>query len=142
MKKILTLLILLNLLNSCEIIVIGQKTPIKQRIIVNYNQQTSDGTIYLFQAEIDNDNSYSAVDLLANNNGTIMLAYDRYEKFYEIERFKRRNMNVPITNIRTNQVSNNKSIKVVEYDLYRNIQFNVVKIDTLWYIVDIILENK
>jgi len=141
MKKILTLLILLNLLNSCEIIVIGQKTPIKQRIIVNYNQQTSDGTIYLFQAEIDNDNSYSAVDLLANNNGTIMLAYDRYEKFYEIERFKRRNMNVPITNIRTNQVSNNKSIKVVEYDLYRNIQFNVVKIDTLWYIVDI-LENK
>ena len=141
MKKILTLLILLNLLNSCEIIVIGQNTPIKQRIIVNYNQQTSDGTIYLFQAEIDNDNSYSAVDLLANNNGTIMLAYDRYEKFYEIERFKRRNMNVPITNIRTNQVSNNKSIKVVEYDLYRNIQFNVVKIDTLWYIVDI-LENK
>ncbi len=141
MKKILTLLILLNLLNSCEIIVIGQKTPIKQRIIVNYNQQTSDGTIYLFQAELDNDNSYSAVDLLANNNGTIMLAYDRYEKFYEIERFKRRNMNVPITNIRTNQVSNNKSIKVVEYDLYRNIQFNVVKIDTLWYIVDI-LENK
>jgi hypothetical protein len=141
MKKILTLLILLNLLNSCEIIVIGQKTPIKQKVIINYNQKMSEGVIYLFQAEIDNDNSYSAVDLLANNNGTIMLAYDRYEKFYEIERFKRRNMNVPITNIRTNQVSNNKSIKVVEYDLYRNIQFNVVKIDTLWYIVDI-LENK
>lgn len=141
MKKILTLIILLNLLNSCEIIVIGQKTPIKQRVTVNYNQQTSEGVIYLFQAEINNDNSYSAVDLLANINGTIMLAYDRYEKFYEIERFKRRNINVPITNIRTNQVSNSKSIKIVEYDLYRNIQFNVVKIDTLWYIVDI-LENK
>jgi len=141
MKKILIFIILLNLLNSCEIIVIGKKTPIKQKVIINYNQQMSEGVIYLFQAEIDNDNSYSAVDLLANNNGTIMLAYDRYEKYYEIERFKRRNMKVPITNIRTNQVSNNKSIKIVEYDLYRNIQFNVVKIDTLWYIVDI-LENK
>ncbi len=137
MKNFFGIIVLLISLSSCEIFVIGSETPIKKKLVVSYNQQSSEGTIMLFQAELDNNNSYSAVDLIANQNGTKMLAYERYEKYYEIERFRRKYSLLPITNIKPFQTSSNKNIKIVEYDLFRNVQYNIIKIDTSWFIVDI-----
>lgn len=133
MQKIYWLLIILVSLNSCELIVIGTKKT--KPIVVDLNQKSALGTVFLFKAELDSNNSYIASDLIARADGTYFLAYDRYENSFEVDRIKRQIRMMPVTDILTDTLEQNMFRYRIEYDYIKQITYTAKQIDSNWFII-------
>ncbi len=135
MNRKLVVIIFTVLLNSCELIVIGTKTTPQVKEFVDYNQKTPLGTIYLFKAELDSNNISAASELLAASDGRF-LAYQRYEKFDEVSRFKRMMSLKEITDVEGDKISENLYKYKLEFDYRRTVTFVTNKISNNWFITD------
>lgn len=131
MKRLNYLFIVLVTLTSCELIVIGtKKDP-----VIEINQDSPIGAVYLFKAELDSSNVPAATQIMASPNGTELLAYEKYELYDEIARLERLIGRKPITKVKADSLSTTNCRVSVEFDYLKTINFNTQKIRDAWYII-------
>lgn len=135
MTKISFIFFSIILLTSCELIVIGEKAPQRPEVI-NYDQESAMGTIFLFKTELDSNNVPAASQLLARPDGSTYLAFEQYEMYFEVERVKRLLSSKPVTSFRSDTIAHGKQILDVEFDYLTHFQFTTTKIKNNWYIVN------
>lgn len=141
MNKCVLLIIIIISLSGCELIYIGSKTPKKIHRPISYNQKTSDGVLHLFKAELDNDNSFSASDLIISADGSFYLAEERYEMIYSLDRLRRQIQKMPITKFEYDTINSNTINYKIEYDYLKTILYSTKLLDTLWYITNYRIGN-
>jgi hypothetical protein len=137
MNKYFFIILISFFTTGCEIFTIGTKSfaPVKE--IVEYNQNSALGTIYLFKAELDSNNVPAATQLIAKPEGEYYLAFERYEKFYDIFRIKRMISNTEITKIDTESQSGNQIKYALEFNYKRKVLFTTLRIENNWYITEV-----
>lgn len=130
-------ILFLSLFNTgCELIVIGTRAIPETREIVEYNQKSALGTIYLFKAELDSNNVPAASNFIRKSDGDKYLAIERYERFYDIHRVRRMISSHEITDIKFDSFRNDMLVYKLEFNFRRKLYFNALKIDNDWYITD------
>ncbi len=135
MYKIL-LIMFAVLVSGCEVFVIGGRH--KQKEVVDFDQKTPLGAVYLFKTELDSNNIPAATQILANPKGVKYLAIEQYEMYDEIARINRLIAMKPITSYKLDTLGENSYKIDVEFDYLQNIGFRTRKIDDYWYITDYI----
>lgn len=135
MRKIFFIVLLLSL-SACELIIIGTRAPSITEEIIEYNQNSALGAIYLFKAELDSNNVPAASHLLKKQDGDNYLAIERYEKFYEIHRIKRMISTKEVTDVKSENYGVNSVKYNLEFDFRRRLFFTALKIDNNWFITD------
>jgi len=140
-KNILIIISLSLILSACEIITIGNKYPVKRKVVVHQNQTTPLGVYLLFKTEIDSNNAYAASDLLASQEGEKYLAYQRYELSNAVDMLRRNIQFMPITNIKTDTMSGMIVRHQIELDLIKYMTVYTKKIDSLWYVTKYQIDN-
>ncbi len=88
----------------------------------------------MFKAGLDSNNVYAVTQLLSDMNGLPMLGEDKYSRFEEIERFSRVIGNKPITNVKTDSLTDAKIKVDVEFDYLKSFTFTTELKDNLWFI--------
>lgn len=140
-KNIFLIIVTSLIISGCEIFTIGNKYPIRRKVVVHQNQATPLGVSLLFKTEIDSNNSYAASDLLASQEGELYLAYDRYELSYSVEMLRRNIQMMPITNIKTDTLSGMIVRHQIELDMIKYITVFTKRIDSLWYVTKYQIDN-
>jgi len=124
------------LFTGCELITIGTKSETKVFDFFDYNQKSSLGAIYLFKTELDSNNVSAASDLIAQKDGTKLLAIERYEKYFDIYRIKRMITMNEITEVDADTLSSVKLKYNMEFGYRRLISFTALKIENSWFITE------
>lgn len=137
MIKIIFVILIPVLFYGCELIIIGTKSNVQIAEIVEYNQKTALGTIYLFKAELDSNNVPAASQLMKQSDGKSYLAIERYEKFYDIHRFRRIMAMSEITDISSEAISGDKMKYNLEFNFRKKLYFNALKVENNWYITEV-----
>jgi len=132
MRKINYLILLMLVLNSCELITIGSK---KQKPI-EISQRTPIGTVLLFKTELDSNNIPAATRILAKSDGKQFLAVQKYELYDEVARLQRLISNKKITSVISDSLTESSYKIKVELDYLKSISFTTSRINDFWYIVD------
>lgn len=135
MKNTILIILILITVYGCELIVIGN--PNQTPKIIEINQKSPVGAVYLFKTELDSNNIPAATQILAAENGSFYLAYEKYEMYYDIDRLRRIISKKPITNINIDTVAKNQQKFNFEFDYLQNMTFTTKKINDEWYIIDI-----
>jgi len=132
--KIILFVSIALILLSCELIVIGKKPgEIKP---LEYDRHSPIGSVVVFKTELDSNNISAASDIIATKDGKYLLAIDRYENEYELERVRRVISKRKITKIKQDTLSEHNIKIILELDYYKYISFNTSLIDGLWYITN------
>lgn len=134
MKRIFILIIFSFFISGCELFVIGEEKPAP--VVIDLNQNSSLGTVYLFKAELDSNNIPGATDLLAKPDGSRYLALERYEMWWDVARFARMINNLQVTMIKTDTVGSADLRQKIEMNYLYNLNFNTVRINDIWYITN------
>lgn len=135
MKKILFIALSSAILTSCELIVIGDKTP-KRIVSISHNQNSAVGAVYLFKTEIDSNNIPAATQILAKKGGTYINPLDKIEYYDDIQRFGRNIAMKSITDLKTDTLSEKDFDIHVEFDFTKKISFKASLIEDRWFIVN------
>ena len=122
------------MLSSCELVKIGSKNNGQ----INPNQETAIGTVYLFKAELDSNNSLAASQLIVGKQGSPLLAIDRYEMSDNIERLGRIISGKNITSFKSDTLNESAQQLHLEFGYLKRMQFSMKKIGKQWFITDII----
>jgi hypothetical protein len=130
LKKGILFILIIIFTSGCELIVLGTK---KERAI-EINQNSSIGVVHLFKVELDSNNIRGATEVLARPTGEHYLAIDKYEMFWEMERMARIIAQKPITDFKTDTLSDNNHKITVHFDYITEVDFVIEKIDNNWYI--------
>jgi len=131
LKKVPVLIFLILALSGCELWVIGGGPREK---VIEVNQQSSIGAVYLFKAELDSNNVRGATEILAQPTGSFYLAIEKYELYEEMERLARIIGQKTITNFKTDTVSETNHKITVNFDYITEVSFTTSKISDHWYI--------
>lgn len=123
---------MIAILSGCELYIIGTK---KEKII-EVNQQSSLGVVYLFKYELDSNNIRGATEVLAQPSGIFYLAIEKYEMFEEMERLARIIGKKPITDYKTDTLSETSHKITVHFDYLTEVNFTANKISNNWYITE------
>lgn len=126
-------MIIAFILVSCELIVIGNKT---KKQVVNIDQTTALGAVYLFKTELDSNNIPAATQVLASPNNTEYSAFEKYELYDDVARIGRMIRNFPITNVRSDSLAPDSYKIWLELDYIKNMEFKTKKIKEFWYITN------
>ncbi|MFC2130233.1 lipoprotein [Bacteroidota bacterium] len=130
MRKSIIYILLIATLSGCELYIIGAK----REKIIEINQQSSIGVVYLFKTELDSNNIRGATQILAQPSGNFYLAIEKYEMFEEMERMARIIGRKPITDFTTDTLSATNHKIVVHFDYITIVNFTAEKISDNWYI--------
>lgn len=132
--KIIILIIATLSLQSCELFVIGvQQAP---KIVVDIDQNSALGSVFLFKAELDSNNTRGAAQVIANGEGQKYLAIERQEQYFEIDRVKRLLANRTVTLVKADTLSNTMHRFQVEFDYLFFMDFTASKINEKWYVTN------
>ena len=135
MIKCVTAILLSFVFTSCEIITIGTPNAPKKEVI-NVNQQSPLGAVYLFKTELDSNNVPAAAQILADSSGNLLLAIEKYERYFDVDRMKRKIGQKLITKIVRDSLAENDYRYNVEFDYLTNVTFTTSKIRDEWYITN------
>jgi hypothetical protein len=136
MKRLAFIILFSIVFTSCELIVIGTKADTNLTEIIEYNQKSALGTIYLFKAELDSNNVPAASQMLKKPDGDTYLAIERYERFYDIHRYRRMISSREITDISSVVLSPDRMRYNLEFDFRRKLYFTALKIENIWFITE------
>lgn len=136
MKNISVFVLFAILLSGCEVFVIKAPYRHSNMEVIDLSQRTPLGAVYLFKAELDSNNIFGALAILAAPSGQQYLAIERYEKKDEVSRIRRMIASRKITDITTDTLSTDTFNIKMEFDWTRKIQFTASKISDSWYITD------
>jgi len=134
-KLIIYIAIFQLLLSGCELFVISALQYDKPAAI-DISQRTPLGVVYLFKTELDSNNIYGALSVLANPHDNKYLAIERYEMKNDVSRIKRIIANRKITEITTDTLSENSYKFSLEFDWSQKLKFTASKISDTWYITN------
>lgn len=135
MKKAISAILLAVILGGCELIVIG--SPSQGPRIVEIDQNSSLGAVYLFKTELDSNNIPAASQILANPEGRYYLAFEKYEMYYDIHRLQRILDNKNITNVFVDSLSSDRKKYKFEFNYIDTMAFTTRRINDEWYITNI-----
>lgn len=132
MIKAINILVLCVLVNSCELITIGKK----QVPVLEINQKSPMGVVYLFKLELDSNNIPAATQVLAREDGGYYLALEKYEMYDDVARIGRMIARKPITDVITDSLSPTEYMFRIEFDYLRKLTFKTSMINDNWFIVN------
>lgn len=135
MAKLRVLLVLLVVLQSCQLIVLETTTTKTHTFIANRN--SAQGILNLFLLQLDSNDAYSATFLKTDTLGRLLFPSQQYELLYNSYRIGRQISGMPITKLKYDTLSSNSIILDVEFDYIRNVRFLTSKINDKWYIAEI-----
>ena len=118
-------------IGGCEVVTIGKKAD----PVIDINQQSPIGAVYLFKAELDSNNISAASRIMAEPNGNKILAQDKYDLYSEMSRLKNKFNKKPITSIASDSLQPDSYAVTMEYDYINTIKFTTLKINNDWFIV-------
>ncbi|RPI69643.1 MAG: hypothetical protein EHM43_01140 [Ignavibacteriae bacterium] len=126
--------ILLVITASCAVFEVGgtRKDPVIER-----NQQSSIGVVYLWKAEIDSNNLTAASELMRHRSGRALLATERYDMTDDLKRWKTLLLNKPITTAVADTVNDSTHTVRTKMDYIRNVSFSTVRYQGKWWITKI-----
>ena len=135
MQRLLTLLAVAAMMTGCELFVIGgggPKTPVIER-----NQQSALGVVYLWKAELDSSNLTAVTELMRHPTGREFLALERYELADDLDRWKVIMGNKPITSTAVDTLSSNSHMVRAKVDYIRDVTFQTIRQDDEWYVTSV-----
>lgn len=135
MSRIKLLIVLLVSLQSCQLIVLEEKTTTRNIFVANRNSPRE--LLNLFLMQLDSNDAYSATFLKSDTLGRYLLPSQQFELLFSSYRLGRQIGGMPITRIKFDTVSNDTVILDVEFDYIRNVKFITSKINNQWYIAEI-----
>jgi hypothetical protein len=134
MKIIANVAVLAFLVLGCELIEVGSR---QNKGKIELNQNSPLGAIYLFKAELDNDNSMGAIQILRRDGGEQFLAVERIEIIDDLNRLKRTLQQEKVTFIEKDSLSPEKWKYTIEFDYHKKVAFTASKINNKWFITKI-----
>ncbi|MCX6153115.1 MAG: hypothetical protein NT007_03025 [Candidatus Kapabacteria bacterium] len=126
------ILVLIIILNSCQLLVIGGSHKPKP---IDLDQKSAIGAVLLFKLELDSNNIPAATGLLASPQGRRYLAIEKYELYDEVARLGRKIAKRNITFFKTDTLSISTCNIVLELNYSKSMSFTTSKINEEWYIV-------
>ncbi len=140
-RNIFFFVIIVIINSGCELITVGVKKA-EAPVFISLNQKTAEGVLLLFKAELDSNNIWGASQMLALPGGKKYLAIDKYEKHYDILRIKRIFGKYPFSLLKSDSIDVNTRKLYFEINYLKNYNLTAEKIDDMWYIVDLGLNDK
>jgi hypothetical protein len=119
-------------LSSCELIVI--KETVKTRTVPERDQNSPQGVVFIFKAEIDSNNVQGAIKVMASDDERPLLAVEKLEMQEEIARLGRMISRRDITSLRVDTLSPVRQRLRTEFGYLKELTFTTVRVDSLWFI--------
>ena len=118
---------------GCELIQIGTTKKVK---VIDANQKSAVGAVYLFKTELDSNNITGAMRLLASPTGRFYLAVEKLELYEDLARFRNVIADKSITNVYSDTLSADEYALDVELNNTKNVRFKTARINNQWYITE------
>lgn len=120
--------------SSCAVFEVGggKRDPVIER-----NQLSSVGVVYLWKAEIDSSNLTAASELMRHRSGRPLLASERYDLTDDLKRWKTLLQNKPITSAVADTVNDSTHTIRTKVDYIRNVTFSAVKTQGKWWVAKV-----
>lgn len=131
--RIITTILLVLLMTSCELFVIGHKIPPKE--VIDLTQESAIGGAMLFTTELQLENVPGAAQLLSDNEGRYN-ATRQQEQYYNLSRLTRILNDRKVTRIIADTLSVELHNVKLEFDYVKEFAFSMRQIDSLWYVMD------
>ena len=119
---------------GCALFVVGDS---RQTMVIERDQRSSQGVVYLFKEELDSNNVPAATELMVHASGRRLLALERYEIKDDVERWRRMMSAKPITDMRADTLSATNHRVHVTMDYIKHFVFSAVRLDEAWYIASV-----
>lgn len=129
-------LLFVIVLTGCELIVLKETTP--QKLIIPNDQNSPQGVVYVFKAEIDSANVQGAMKVMASDDERPLLAIEKLDLQDEIARLGRMMTKKALTRMQIDTVSPVRQRLRAEFGYLKEFTFVTVRIDSLWYISKVI----
>jgi hypothetical protein len=117
---------------SCELIVLKDSTS--KRAVIERDQTSPQGVVYLFKHEIDSSNVQGAMKIMASDDERPLLAVEKLEMQDEIARLGRIISRRDITQMRIDTLSPVRHRIRTEFGYLKELTFMIVRIDSTWFI--------
>ncbi|TAE30295.1 MAG: hypothetical protein EAZ92_04820 [Candidatus Kapaibacterium sp.] len=117
---------------ACAMIVV--KEPTNTRTITERDQESPQGVVLLFKAEIDSNNVQAAIKVMASDDERPLLAIEKLDMQEEIARLGRIITKRDITAQRVDTLSPVRQRLRTEFGYLKELTFMTVRIDSLWFI--------
>lgn len=132
--SVISAVILSVITASCAVFEVGgsRKDPVIER-----NQQSSIGVVYLWKAEIDSNNLTAASELMRHRSGRALLATERYDMTDDLKRWKTLLSNKPITTAVADTINDSTHTVRTKMDYIRNVTFNTVRYQGRWWVTKV-----
>jgi hypothetical protein len=134
--KGLVFLCLALVVASCELIVLKDTTP--QKRIIPSDQNSPQGVVYVFKAEIDSANVQGAMKVMASDDERPLLAIEKLDLQDEIARLGRMMTKKALTRMQIDTLSPVRQRLRAEFGYLKEFTFVTVRIDSLWYISKVV----
>jgi hypothetical protein len=134
--KGLVFLCLALVVASCELIVLKDTTP--QKRIIPSDQNSPQGVVYVFKAEIDSANVQGAMKVMASDDERPLLAIEKLDLQDEIARLGRMMTKKALTRMQIDTLSPVRQRLKAEFGYLKEFTFVTVRIDSLWYISKVV----
>jgi hypothetical protein len=132
--RLLLLVVLTVVLTSCELFEVGAS---RRDVIIERNQQSSVGVVYLWKAEIDSSNLTAASELMRHRTGRALLASERYDMTDDLQRWKTLLAGKPITSAVTDTVNDSTHTVHTKMDYIRSVSFSAVRRQGRWWVAKV-----
>lgn len=131
--RIITTILLILLMTSCELFVIGHNKRPKE--VIDITQESAIGGAMLFTTELQLENVPGAAQLLSDNEGRYN-ATRQQEQYYNLSRLTRILNDRKVTRIIADTLSEELHNVKLEFDYVKEFAFSMRQIDSLWYVMD------
>lgn len=115
---------------GCEMFVIGSK----KAPVIEINQKSPIGTVFLFKAKLDSNKLPDATELFLKADGNRYLAIEKYELTDEVSRLKRLLGSKSITGYKADTLSELDCKVDISFDWTRKIEFMTRRMNEEWFI--------
>lgn len=131
--RIISTIILVLFLTSCELFVIGNNRPPKE--VIDITQGSAIGGAMLFTTELQLENVPGAAQLLSDNESRYS-ANKQQEQYYNLARLTRILNERKMTRIIADTISVELHNVKIEFDYVKEFTFSMRQLDSLWYVMD------
>lgn len=121
---------------GCELIVLKETAP--QKLIIPNDQNSPQGVVYVFKAEIDSANVQGAMKVMASDDERPLLAIEKLDLQDEIARLGRMMTKKALTRMQIDTLSPVRQRLKAEFGYLKEFTFVTVRIDSLWYISKVV----
>ncbi len=135
LKSLLPLFLAL-VVAGCELIVLKDTTP--QKHVIPSDQNSPQGVVYVFKAEIDSANVQGAMKVMASDDERPLLAIEKLDLQDEIARLGRMMTKKALTRMQIDTLSPVRQRLKAEFGYLKEFTFVTVRIDSLWYISKVV----